>query len=183
MKRQAFAVIAGAAVVGLAVKTLGAQEKKPITLRELLVKELRSTHNDNKDWFVPAMVAVKGLTAEQANWKDGKGNHSVGQLTYHLLFWNKRNLMNLKGEKPGQFSGNNDETFDNFDAKKWDDTVKELDSVMTEMEKWVETADEEKLQKAAQLFANISTHNAYHIGQIIYVRKEQGSWDPNNGIR
>ncbi|HET9803469.1 MAG TPA: DinB family protein [Candidatus Acidoferrum sp.] len=103
--------------------------------------------------------------------------------TYHLLFWNKRNLMNLKGEKPGQFSGNNDETFDNFDAKKWEETVKELDSVMTEMEKWVETADEEKLQKAAELFANISTHNAYHVGQIIYVRKEQGSWNPNNGIR
>src|SRR5262249_19420327 len=104
------------------------QEKKPITLQELLVAELRSTHNDNKDWFVPVMVAVKGMTAEQANWKDGKGNHSVGQLTYHLLFWNKRNLMALKGEKPGQFSGNNDETFDNFDAKKWDETVKELDS-------------------------------------------------------
>ena len=167
----------------LVAASAGAQEKKPITLRELLVKELRSTHNDNKDWFVPAMVAVKGLTAEQANWKDGKGNHSVGQLTYHLLFWDKRNLMNLKSEKPEKFSGNNDETFDNFDAKKWDETVKELDNIMTEMEKWVETADEEKLQKAAQLIANISAHNAYHVGQIIYVRKEQGSWDPNNGLR
>jgi len=90
----------------LVAASVGAQEKKPITLRELLVKELRSTHNDNKDWFVPAMVAVKGLTAEQANWKDGKGNHSVGQLTYHLLFWDKRNLMNLKSEKPEKFSGN-----------------------------------------------------------------------------
>lgn len=176
--RKLFAV----AVILLAAGTAGGQDKKPITLRELLLSELRSTH-DNKDWFVPAMVAVKGLTAEQANWKDGKGNHSVGQLTYHLLFWNKRNLMNLKGEKPGQFSGNNDETFDNFDGKKWEETVKELDAVMKDMEKWVETADEEKLQKAAKLFANISTHNAYHTGQIIYVRKEQGSWDPNNGIR
>jgi DinB family protein len=183
MKRQIVWTAVAVAMLVTMAGTARAQEKKPVTLRELLVRELRSTHNDNKDWFVPAMVAVKGLTAEQANWKDGKGNHSVGQLTYHLLFWNKRNLMNLKGEKAGQFSGNNDETFDNFDAKKWEDTVKELDSVMTEMEKWVETADEEKLQKAAQLFANISTHNAYHVGQIIYVRKEQGSWDPNNGIR
>ena len=180
MKRLSVVAVILLGIYSVAVE---AQGKKPVTLRELLVKELKSTHNDNKDWFVPAMVAVKGLTAEQANWMDGKGNHSVGQLTYHLLFWNKRNLMNLKGEKPGQFSGNNDETFDNFDAKKWEETVKELDSVMTEMEKWVETADEEKLQKAAELFANISTHNAYHVGQIIYVRKEQGSWDPNNGIR
>jgi uncharacterized damage-inducible protein DinB len=163
--------------------SVGAEEKKVVTLREVLLAELRSTHNDNKDWFVPANVAVKGLTAEQANWKDGKGNHSVGQLAYHLIFWNRRNLMRLKGESAEKFSGNNDETFDAFDAKKWEETVKELDNVMTEMEKWVETADEEKLQKAAHVFANISTHNAYHIGQIIYVRKEQGSWDPNNGIR
>ena len=46
----------------------------------------------------------------------------------------------------------------------------------------VETADEEKLKESAQLFTHISTHNAYHIGQIIYVRKEQGSWDPKNGV-
>src|SRR5215467_4344308 len=83
---------------------LYAQNKKPTTLREILLAELRSTHT-TPEWFVPANTAVKGLTAEQANWKDGKGNHSVGQLTYHLLFWNKRNLMALKGEKPGQFSG------------------------------------------------------------------------------
>ncbi len=32
-------------------------------------------------------------------------------------------------------------------------------------------------------FTHISTHNAYHIGQIIYVRKEQGSRDPKNGVK
>lgn len=159
-----------------------AQDKKPTTLREVLLAELKSTHGA-EEWFVPANIAVKGLTAEQASWTDGKGNHSVGQLAYHLVFWNRRNLQVLKGEKPEKFGGNNDETFDKFDNKKWNETVQQLDDVMTELEKWLETADEEKLKQSAQVFTHISTHNAYHIGQIIYVRKEQGSWDPKNGVR
>ena len=162
--------------------SVSAQNKKPTTLREVLLAELKSTHGA-EEWFVPANIAVKGLTAEQASWTDGKGNHSVGQLAYHLVFWNRRNLEALKGEKPEKFSGNNDETFDQFDGKKWNETVQQLDEVMNELEKWVETADEAKLKESAQMFTHISTHNAYHIGQIIYVRKEQGSWDPKNGVR
>ena len=161
---------------------VSAQDKKPATLREVLLAELKSTHGA-EEWFVPANIAVKGLTAEQASWTDGKGNHSVGQLAYHLVFWNRRNLQALKGEKGEKFGGNNDETFDKFDSKKWNETVQQLDEVMNELEKWVETADEAKLKESAQVFTHISTHNAYHIGQIIYVRKEQGSWDPNNGVR
>jgi len=64
-----------------------AQSPKPATLRSILLEQLRTTHSE-KDWFVPINVAVEGLTAEQASWKDGSGNHSVGQLTNHLLFWN-----------------------------------------------------------------------------------------------
>ena len=44
---------------------LYAQNKKPTTLREVLLAELRSTHS-SEEWFVPANIAVKGLTAEQA---------------------------------------------------------------------------------------------------------------------
>jgi DNA-binding transcriptional MocR family regulator len=85
------------------------------------------------------------------------------------------NLARLKGQQPEKFSGNNEETFELFDAKKWNDTVRQLDEVMNELEKFVETAGEPQLKDAAQTLARISMHNAYHIGQIIYVRKEQGS--------
>ena len=93
--------------------------------------------------------AVEGLTAEQASWKDGSGNHSVGQLTNHLLFWNRRELAKFKGEPEEKYNGNNDETFNNFDAKKWNDTVKQLDDIMSQLEKLVETADEKKLESWA----------------------------------
>jgi uncharacterized damage-inducible protein DinB len=160
-----------------------AQSPKPATLRSVLLEQLRTTHNE-KDWFVPINVAVEGLTAEQANGKDGSSrNHSVGQLTNHLLFWNRRELAKFKGEAEEKFSGNNEETFNNFDSKKWSDTTKQLDQVMTEWEKAVEAADNDKLATWASEIAHIATHNAYHVGQIVFVRKQQGSWNPEKGVQ
>jgi uncharacterized damage-inducible protein DinB len=160
-----------------------AQSKAPPgTLRGVLLEQLHTTH-DNEDWFVPANIAVAGLTAEQAKWSPGKGNHSVGQLAYHLWYWDNRSLQQFKGEKQEPFDGNNNETFDNFTAAQWDDLVKKLDKVMADWEKAVETADEKKLAENASLIAHVGAHNAYHIGQILYVRKLQGVWDPAKGVK
>lgn len=165
----------------MAVPAFAQNQKTPVTLRSTLLQELRDTHT-NSNWFVCADVAVAGLTPEQANWTDGKGNHSVGQLAHHILFWNRRNLERMKGEAVEKYSGNNDETFTKFDEKSWNDTVKQLDAVMTEIENLVANADEAKLKEIAPTIAAISQHNAYHIGEIVMVRKEQGVWDPSKGV-
>lgn len=150
-------------------------------LRSILLEQLKSTH-DKQDWFVAANVAVAGLTPEQASWKDPSGAHSVGQLTYHLVFWNERVLKQFKGEKVDQFSGNNEETFESFDKNTWNDLVKRLDAVMAGIEKEVQEASEEKLKQIASTVEKISAHNAYHTGQIVIVRKLQKSWDPKKGV-
>src|SRR5277367_926651 len=160
-----------------------AQDQNPApTLKSILLDQLRSTHN-NSDWFVCANVAVAGLTPEQASWTDSKGNHSVGQLANHLVFWNEQQLAKLTGTAPAKYSGNNDETFNNFDSKSWSETVKRLDKVLTDLEKLVENADEVKLKEIAPGIAHVNTHNAYHIGQIVFVRKELGSWDAKYGVK
>lgn len=157
------------------------QPQPPATLRSLLMHELHTTHNQ-ADWFVPISVAVDGVSAEQAAWTPPGGGHSAGQLTYHLLFWNRRALEKFQGEKVPNFTGNNDETFVNFSDKQWADTVKQLDQVMTDLEKLVENASDKQLADWAPTIANICTHNAYHVGQIVYVRKLQGSWNPEKGV-
>jgi uncharacterized damage-inducible protein DinB len=160
-----------------------AQNKKPpTTLRGVLLEQLHTTH-DQEDWFVPASIAVEGLTAEQAKWSPGKGSHSVGQLAYHLWFWNTREQADFKGEKPAAFDGNNDQTFDNFTSAQWEELKKKLNQVLTDWEKAVEAADDQKLAANASLIAHVGAHNAYHIGQILYVRKLQGAWDPAKGVK
>jgi uncharacterized damage-inducible protein DinB len=161
----------------------GAQTPKAApTLKSILLDQLHSTH-DKSDWFVCANVAVANLTPEQANWSDGKGNHSVGQLTYHLLFWNSRSLATFQGHPLPNFKGENTETFDKFDAKSWNDTVNKLNQVMTDLEKAVANASDAQLAQWAPTIANIATHNAYHIGEIVMVRKEQGVWDASKGVK
>src|SRR5689334_12854845 len=120
MKRASGLILLCLSIASLAAIANAQARKTPATLRSILLEQLRSVHNDEQ-WFVPANIAVEGLTAEQANWTDGKGNHSVGQLAYHLVFWNKSSLAKFKGEQAPKFSGNNDETFNNFDAKQWAD--------------------------------------------------------------
>jgi len=163
--------------------TVTAQSPKPpTTLRGVLLEQLHTTHNQ-EDWFVPISVAVDGLTAEQARWTPGKDNHSVGQLAYHLWFWDARALADFKGEKSPAFTGNNDETFNNFTPAQWDDLVKKLNQVLTDWDTAVAAADDQKLAANASLIAHVGAHNAYHVGQILYVRKLQGVWDPAKGVK
>jgi len=156
-----------------------ATPKQPVTLKSILLAELRETHNQ-KNWFVSEKEAVAGLTPEQAAWSDGK-NHSVGQLVHHMTTWNSLNLAGFKGEHP-QIPSDNNDTF-KFDPKEWDATLKQFDSVMTEWEGIVEKADDATLAKIAPLIGRIAGHNAYHIGEIIAVRKSHGMWDPALGVK
>ena len=171
-------------VLALALPIAAAAQgkKPPTTLRGVLLEQLHTTH-DQEDWFVPATIAVQGLTAEQAMWSPGKGNHSVGQLAYHIWYWDSRELAEFKGEKPAPFDGNNNETFDKFTAAQWDDLVKKLNQVLTDWDTAVAAADDATLAKKASMIAHVGAHNAYHIGQILYVRKLQGVWDPAKGVK
>lgn len=167
------------------------QQPKPMDLRAVLLTQLHSTH-DKAEWFVPVDTAVAGLTADQARWTPKAGGpgqmHSAAQLVAHLVYWNENALARLKGEKPAAYSGNNEDTFVGYDVNKitpaeWSALVARLDLCMTALEQWVQTASDAGLAKGANTLAHVGTHNAYHIGEIVYVRKLQGSWNPETGVK
>jgi len=176
-------------LASLAQAQVAAPASPPPTLRSISLSQLRSTHN-HAEWFVPIDTAVAGLTADQAKWVpknaagqiDPDANHSVGMLTWHLLFWNQRALARLKGEPVPPAPSSNDETFNDFNPASWNQTLHDLDAVLTQLEDLVASADDATLEKIAPAIEHISTHNAYHTGQILYVRKLQGSWNPKNGV-
>lgn len=168
------------AVVLIFATSVFAQEAKaPATLKSILLQGLRETHNE-KNWFVSGKEAMAGLTPKQAAWTDGK-NHSVGQLAQHLAFWNSQSLATFKGQKPENPADNND-TF-KFEEKDWDATVRKFDDVMKGLEDVVQSADDATLAKIAPTIARIAEHNAYHLGEIVMVRKAQGAWDPEKGVK
>ena len=92
-------------------------------------------------------------------------------------------LAQLKEIKPAAFNGNNKETFSGVDEVTWSASVRKLDSALAAIEHWVTEADEVKLLKAASTIMHAGTHNAYHTGQIIYIRKMTGWWNDANGVK
>ncbi len=166
-------------LLGTSVVAVAQDAKSPATLKSTLLQELRETHNQ-KNWFVSEKEAAGGLTGEQAAASDGKV-HSVGQLVQHLNYWNAVVLARFKSQKKDVTSDNN-ETF-KFDPKQWDATQKQYDEIMTEMEKTVESADDATLAKIAPTVARVAQHNAYHIAEMVTVRKMQGTWNPETGVK
>ncbi len=121
---------------------------------------------------MPASVAVAGLTAEQAKWSPGNGQHSVGQLAYHLWFWDARALEQFNGVKPAAFSGNNDETFNNLQRSAVGRPGEEAEPGFERLGEGRGGADDKKLAENASLVAHVGAHNAYHMGRS--VRTEAG---------
>lgn len=150
--------------------------------KDILLALLKSTHTE-QGWFSTMNTAVAGLTSEQAAWSGKVSDHSVGELAFHLAFWNERLLNDFLGAEQERFKGENTETFDKFDKSQWDDLVKQIDDVSKRWEKAIEEADDAKLQQWYTNIANMSAHNAYHTGQIVYLRKEKGWWDPERGVK
>jgi hypothetical protein len=158
-------------------------------LRLILLSQLRSIHN-RPEWFLPVNTSVAGLTSQQAAWvpvnSEGKinpnANHSVGMIASHILFWDADALAQLKGERT-RGTATNDETFNKFDSANWTGIVHDLDAVLSALEELVERADDSRVVQIAPMIERISTHTAYHTGQIFYVRKLQGTWKLDNDIR
>ena len=151
-------------------------------MKSLLMEQMKNSH-DNKNWFVPLAFATEGLTAEQANWKDSTGNHSIGELVSHLIFWNERNLIAFHGDVLPDYSGNNKETFKKFSSKNWEQALSKLDSIQSKLNETIESATASQLKDWRSDLANICSHNAYHTGQIIYIRKLKGWWDDEKGVK
>ena len=170
-----------AMVSGLLLFGCSDTAKRP-TVKAILVDQLKNTHT-NKDWFVPVNVAVEGLTSAQAHWKDSTGNHSISELVSHLAFWNERILIGFDGNTPPDFNDDNEITFKTFDEREWEYSIRKLDSIQNIWLQRVENATDEQLQEWSKSIANICSHNAYHTGQIVYIRKKNGWWNESLGVK
>ncbi|MBP2832392.1 DinB family protein [Aquimarina sp. U1-2] len=155
-----------------------AKKENHADMRLFLVEQLKNTHTQ-QDWFVPTNKALEGLTFEQANVKDSTDNHSISEIVSHILYWNEINLRAFKEEEVDDNITNdnqNAETFKISSGKDWSKTVQKLDSIQTEWELAVEKTSDQQIYLWQHEIADIAAHNAYHTGQIIYIRKKNGWW-------
>ena len=152
---------------------------------DVLADQLSANAND-PSWYIPFSESVANLSEEDAFWKPNEESNSFAEIVQHLLYWNetwqKRYLKSHADAVPPL--GNNKESFIIPENTKFTELKEQLLEVLLQ---WQDLLSQEKLECEIEGFpvpaqwwailGNLSTHNAYHIGQIIYVRKLQKSWN------
>lgn len=164
-----------------------------MTTKEFLIEQFTVCYDEN-GWFVALKNALRNLTAEQAAWKTENLDNSIWEILAHLNFYNERYLKRFKGEQLPPSTLENSETFTGageLSETAWASEVEKFDAIMSEWRNLLESAEEDKLAQAVsaenaspwrEVISNINTHNAHHGGQIVVIRKLQGSWDASKGV-
>lgn len=156
-----------------------------MTHAKLVLSDQLLANANDPSWYVPFSVSVDNLLEEDAFWKPNEESNSIAEIVQHLLYWNetwqKRYEKSHVNAVPA--IGDNNKSFIIPENQKFTDLKERLLDVLLQ---WQEILTEEKIDGNIDGFpepvewwailGNVSTHNAYHIGQIIYIRKLQKTW-------
>ncbi|KZZ83259.1 DinB family protein [Bacillus sp. SJS] len=153
--------------------------------KALLSDQLLANAND-PSWYLPFSDAVAELSEEDAFWKPNENCNSIAEIVQHLLYWNE--TWQTRYQKSNVHAvpsiGDNNKSFVISENENFNHLKERLLEVLL---KWQELLLEEKVESEVkgfpvpaewwEILGNAATHNAYHIGQIIFIRKLQNSWE------
>jgi uncharacterized damage-inducible protein DinB len=155
-------------------------------MKDMLVNHLTYTF-EKEAWQPSLSEAIEGLAAQQAAWKPAAGRHSIWQIVRHVVLW-KQSVLDAIDGRAADF--NTLEAADWQDAAgddaAWQADVGRLRSISMEIKRRVEGLDEADVAAAMATYAGrrerplglwvmlAATHDAYHAGQIRYLRALQG---------
>lgn len=145
---------------------------------------------DQCNWIVPLSKALDGLTSEQAAWVPSSGGLSIWQLVNHMYYYNFRLLSRIQGTPPsGTPAENNESTFGDpgepSDTAGWSTLMQNTTQLAEQLRDQLASLEDSDLEapymdtneKWAHELARWILHDAYHAGQIVLLRRQQGSWN------
>lgn len=130
-------------------------------------------------YHVPLHAALDGLTPAQAAWRPDDGGHTIRQLAQHLLYWKTKVVRSLAGEAWTP-TADNDATFgepgDPADGAGWGGLAVALHAAYEALDQQAATHEAGGDPPLHVILTWVATHDAYHTGQIMLLRKRQGAW-------
>ncbi len=154
-------------------------------IASILEKALRGKYA-----HVEPLRALDGLNAKLANHKLSEGIPSCWEILYHMKYWQELILAAIRGENvkwPEHATEGWSTMVNNGDDSDWNQLVEHFSNGLKEAEK---LSQKSELTRSLQGWRNISAaealqilaiHNSYHLGQLVLLRKQQGSWPPPGG--
>ena len=150
-----------------------------IHAKKVLLDQLLANAND-RSWYASFHESVEGISDKEANWKFDEASHSIAEIIQHLIYWNE--VWQLRYEKSSFNAARSvEDNADSFFISKDRSFVELKEQLLKVLLRWQELITEEKLESSVNgfpveaewwaLIGNAATHNAYHIGQIAYIRK------------
>ncbi|GAB2724373.1 DinB family protein [Paenibacillus thermoaerophilus] len=143
---------------------------------------------EKEEWFPPLSVALEGVSAREASWKPPGGGNTIRQIVRHINYYNERLLDRLAGKSP-KYDNSNDATFgepgEDEDESGWRATLEQTRRIAEELRKAMAALSDDDLDNTlssatiGEQLALWMTHDAYHTGQIVLIRKQQGTWPAN----
>ncbi|MEO6590234.1 MAG: DinB family protein [Pyrinomonadaceae bacterium] len=164
-----------------------------MTTKEFLIDQFTSNY-DTDGWFVALKNTFKGLSAADAAWKPEGVDNSIWGIIRHLNFYNERYLKRFRNEPVEEFEFENSETFagaETVSEEAWASEIERFERVMdgwrtafeaAAEERFGQSFSEEKQETLAEIIGLMNMHHAHHGGQIVILRKLQGSWDASKGV-
>jgi uncharacterized damage-inducible protein DinB len=154
-----------------------------VSYKSILIDQMTACYND-KSWFLPLKEILAELTAEQAA-AENECKQSIWKIVNHLHFWNEKWLERFKLEVIESAHSDNEETFylnpHGINDYEWGETVNKLEAVYESWIKELQDCEDSKLMITIPTYfnapwwgvvSNLCTHNAYHIGQIMLLKKQ-----------
>ncbi|ETT56201.1 DinB family protein [Paenibacillus sp. FSL P4-0338] len=139
---------------------------------------------------IPIARALPDLTLELAGYTIEGIPYSIYQLVKHMGYWQDFMLTHLEGGQPQRPTS----VQESWPAEKAPSEESQLQEAITHLlegvEKAVSIAQTAQLDEPLAhfpgetkggLLRNIASHNSYHLGEIVLLRRLQGAWPPPGG--
>ena len=141
---------------------------------------------EDESEHTPAAQALEGLTASQAFTKLEGWPHSIAEIVAHLLFWQRQVLGGIDGQPPVAEVKSAAIGWPPVEDSDW---PRIGDEYLAGLKRTRELArDPEVVGRLLRSNRTVgsrlvvhSGHDAYHLGQIVLLRRLMGAWPPPSG--
>lgn len=132
------------------------------------------------DEFPAPGKILAGLSGEQACQGAPGSPYSIATLLGHMLCWQVWFLGFARGEQPSDPTA--EQNFPGVTPQQWPGLVQRFLDTLTEVEALATpencTREFVKERSLGYALASQASHNAYHLGQIVLLRRILGLWPP-----